>query len=508
MTAIGASERGGPRIAVLGLSHETNTFCVAPTDLAAFEREGVLRGEDIWARHATAHTTLAGFWEAGQRTRADLVPLVWYSAIPAGTIARVAFERMLGDLLGRLREGGPWDGVLLALHGAAVADGFPDADGEIARRVRALVGPGVRVGLALDMHANVSPLMVDSVDITTVYRTNPHVDPRERAAECGELLVRAIRGEIRPVQALVQVPAAINITRQDTSEAPMSELVAEVERVLGEPGVLHASVAEGYPYADVPEMGMTALVVADGDAGVARRHAEAIAARAWSRRAEFGVRALPPDAALRAAAAGPHPALVLDVGDNIGGGGPGDSTVLLDAAQRLGIRDVLVILVDPAAVAACRAAGVGGEVTREVGGAIDARYCRPVRVRGHVRVLSDGRWEEPQPTHGGTRFFDAGPTAVLDTTDGHTLILVSKPQLPSSLEQLRAVGLEPGSFAILTAKGVISPRAGYERVTRATYAADTPGVTAADLSILPYERRRRPLFPFEPEAALETAPNG
>jgi microcystin degradation protein MlrC len=210
------------------------------------------------------------------------------------------------------------------------------------------------------------------------------------------------------------------------------------------------------------------------------------------------VRALPPEEALRTAAAGPHPALVLDVGDNIGGGGPGDSTVLLEAAQRLGIRSVLVILVDPDAVAACRAAGVGNEVRRTVGGRIDPRWCRPVGVTGRVVRLADGRWEEPSPTHGGFRFFDAGPSAVVETSDGHTLILVSKPQMPTSLEQLRALGLDPTSFAILTAKGVISPRAGYERVTRTTLVADTPGVTAADVSRLPYQRRRRPLYPFEP----------
>jgi microcystin degradation protein MlrC len=490
------------RLAVLGLWHETNTFCRVPTGHDAFEQEGVHRGEAIWGAHATSHTSLAGFWRAGERLGVEFVPLMHAGAVPSGTIAFDVFESLAGEMLGMLRAGGPWDGVLLAQHGAAVADGVPDADGELVARVRDTVGPDVPVGLALDLHANLSARMIDLTTATALYRTNPHVDPRERADELAEVIVRAIRGEVRPVQALRQVPLAINITRQATAESPMRDLMSELDAVVARPGVLTASLAEGYPWADVPEMGMSALVVTDGAPGLAREAADALAVSAWERRTDMLATALPVDEALRLAAArAPGPSLVLDVGDNIGGGGPGDSTAVLEAAVRLGIRGVLVILVDPDAVAACAAAGVGGRVAREVGGRLDPRFCAPVAVAGRVRTLSDGRFEEPTPTHGGQRYFDAGPTAVLETDAGHTLVLTSRAVLPASLEQLRALGLRPEAWPVLVAKGVVSPRAGYERVTTATFVADTPGVTAADLSGLPYAHRRRPMFPFEPDTA-------
>ena len=128
-------------------------------------------------------------------------------------------------MLGALRRDGPWDGVLLAQHGAAVSESYPDADGEVAARVRDLVGPAMPVGMSLDMHGNLTQRMIQSTTVTNVYRTNPHLDARERALDCATLIVRTVRGEIRPVQALEMPPLVINIVKQFTGEEPMRGLV-------------------------------------------------------------------------------------------------------------------------------------------------------------------------------------------------------------------------------------------------------------------------------------------
>ena len=145
--------------------------------------------------------------------------------------------------------------MLLAQHGAAVVRGFPDADAEVIRRVREVVGPDVPIGMTNDMHANLSHEMIAGTTVTTVYRTNPHLDARDRGLECADLIVRTIRGEIRPVQALEQIPAAIEIVRQYTAVSPMREICEDLDAVLARPGILTASVAEGYPWADVDEDG-------------------------------------------------------------------------------------------------------------------------------------------------------------------------------------------------------------------------------------------------------------
>ncbi|HEV2123856.1 MAG TPA: M81 family metallopeptidase, partial [Chloroflexota bacterium] len=203
------------RLALLGFSHETNTFATSPTDYEQFVISGILRGDEIVAKHKTAHTSVAGYLEAAERFGVHVVPLLYASTEPSGVITRDAYDRLTHEMLSLLEERGPWDGVLLAQHGAAVVEGLPDADGDFTARVRRVV-KDIPVGVSLDMHANVTQQLVEHATVTVIYRTNPHVDPRPRALECAELIVRAVRGEIRPVQALEMPRLAINIVKQFT----------------------------------------------------------------------------------------------------------------------------------------------------------------------------------------------------------------------------------------------------------------------------------------------------
>ena len=494
------------RLAALGLSHETNTFSRVPADYAQFARGGLARGDEIVREYGDSNATMAGFLEAGERLGCEVVPLIMARTGPIGTITKDAFDRIVGEMLALLEEQGPWDGVLLAQHGAAVSEEFPDADGEVAARVRALVGPGVPVGMAPDMHANISQRMIANTTATVVYRTNPHLDPRLRAYQCAELIVRTIRGEIRPVQGLEMPPVVINILKQFTGQEPMAGVVRDVEAVEARPGMLSASAAEGYPYADVEEMGMSFLAIHDGDAAAAREAARWMARRAWERRAELVGDAPCAEEALRLAATAPQgPVVLMDAGDNIGGGSSADSTVILAAARQLGIRSFLQTLYDPEAVAACVAAGVGAEVTLPVGAKTDDLHGSPVTVTGRVRVISDGRFEDSTPTHGGFRYYDGGTTVVLETADDHTLVLTSERVGNTSLEQMYSVGVRPERMRVIVAKGVVSPRPAYSRIASEIILVNTPGVTTADLSFFTYHRRRRPLFPFEPDATYEPA---
>ena len=296
-------------------------------------------------------------------------------------------------------------------------------------------------------------------------------------------------------------PLVVNILRQGTSDAPMRDLLTLAREQAARPGVLSVSVVEGFPYSDVPDMGMAFLAITDDNAALATGVSNILADAAWSIRADLVGDAWKIDEALQhadAAAAGP--VVLFDVGDNVGGGSPGDSTHVLHEAQRLGIRGVLQGLCDPEVVAQCQAAGVGGRVNVLVGGKIDDRHGAPLHVQAEVTALSDGRYEDPQPTHGGFRFYDDGPTAALKSDDGLTLVVTSKGAGTSSLEQFRAVGIDPLQVKILVVKGVHSPRAAVEPVASEMLWLATPGATTADLSTFTYHHRRRPMFPFEPDA--------
>ena len=216
-------------------------------------------------------------------------------------------------------------------------------------------------------------------------------------------------------------PLAIGILRQGTSDWPMCELIARAAALYEQEHVLSVSVVEGFPYADVAEMGMSFIAVTDDDEALADRIVTDLAAEAWRLRSEFVGLGVDVEAALvRAAASAERPVVLLDVGDNVGGGSPADSTHVLEAAQRLGIRDLFHSLCDPVAVEHCRSAGLGASVTLAVGARTDTLHGAPVNVTGRVRHLDDGTFEDTGVTHGGFRFFDAGHRALLETEDGHS----------------------------------------------------------------------------------------
>ena len=494
------------RFAILGISHETNTFSPVPADYAAFEAEGILRGQEIVDEFSGSEATAEGFLQAARDLGFEGVPLIHARTGPIGTITKHAFDRIVGEMIDLLRNNGPWDGVLLANHGAAVSEEFPDVDGEVSRRVRELVGPDVPVGIAVDMHANVSQEMVRQTTAVTVYRSNPHLDARERARECAEIIFRAAKGEISPVQWLEMPPMYINIVKQFTGEEPMKSLVADSLEAQEAPGIISTSVAEGYPYADVEEMGMSFLAIADGNLDLARAKAVWMAERAWERRAEMHIHVPSVREALEMAEthadANPDsgPVVLMDVGDNIGGGSSADSTHILEEAQRMGVSSYLQSLYDPESVQRCVESGVGSEVTLSVGAKTDDLHGKPVAVTGGVTRLSDGKYEDTRPTHGGYRFFDGGTTAVLETTDGHTLLLTSKRDGNTSREQMYSVGIWPERYRVVVAKGVVSPRPAYQPIASRIILVNTPGVTTADMTPFTYRRRRKPLYPFEMDA--------
>ncbi|MCA1725859.1 MAG: M81 family metallopeptidase, partial [Thermomicrobia bacterium] len=235
------------RLALLGYYHETNTFATTLTDYAQFVASGILRGEELVRAHGEGQSTVSGYLDVGREPGVEVVPLYFANTGPLGTITADAFERINAECLQLLREHGPWDGILLALHGAAVSEEYHDADGEFTARVRALVGPAMPIGVSLDLHGNITARLVENATVTVLYRTNPHLDARIRARECGEIIVRAVRGEVHPVQAIEMPPLVVNIVKQFTGAQPMQGMMEDVEAAMRRPGMLSASGVMGFP---------------------------------------------------------------------------------------------------------------------------------------------------------------------------------------------------------------------------------------------------------------------
>jgi microcystin degradation protein MlrC len=262
--------------------------------------------------------------------------------------------------------------------------------------------------------------------------------------------------------------------------------------------MLSVSLMAGFPYADVPAMGPAVIAVADGDAGLAAAAAEELAAELWAARHELMVPCPSAEEAVRLAlAAARRPVILVDLGDNIGGGSPGDGTVLLRQILEQRAEGALVVLRDPAAVEQARRAGPGGQIKCEVGGKADRLHGDPVAIRGQVRSLHEGRWVEEQPRHGGLRYNDQGATAVVALERGGTLVLNSLRTPPFSLGQLTSLGIDPARQHILVVKAAVAYRAAYAPIAGTIIEADTPGLTSIDPRRFDYIHRRRPMFPWE-----------
>ena len=495
------------RVGVIGLMHESNTFAAGPTPLASFARDVLIEGLAVAAHYADSHHELGGFFEQLAAEGLEAVPLFAAWTMPSGAIAAAAATELADRVVAAVRAALPLDGLLVAPHGAAVAEGEPDFDGYWLSRVRIAVGPGVPLIGTLDLHGNLSPRMVAATDALFAYRTNPHLDQRQTGRAAAALLARTLRGEVRPTAAGAFPPLVANIESQGTAESPCLELYAFADEVRRRPGVLAVSLLLGFPYADVPEMGVGVTVVTDNDSPLAQRYADEIASWWWGHREEFRGDLVPLDEAVRRAATAPGPVCLLDMGDNVGGGSPADSTLVAHELLRQGIGPAFVCLADPQAVAAATRAGVGGTLALAVGGKTDDRHGRPIAGPFRVVGLYDGVFEEAEARHGGLRHYDQGPTAVVEA-GGLTVMLTTLRMPPSSLSQVTTFGLDPAKFRVLVAKGVHAPRAAYAPVCPTLIRVNTAGVTTADLSRFDYRHRRRPLFSFEPDATWTPDPEG
>jgi microcystin degradation protein MlrC len=488
------------RLAVVGLLHEANTFSSDLADLAAYRDGGVHAGADLIEHYRESQAVPGGFLEPlDGDPDVELLPLPVAYVTPRGPVSREAFDVLVGEMCQELAAAGRVDGVLLVLHGAAVAEGHPAADAEIAERVREVVGADAVIGTVMDMHANVDQRLVDAVDVMTAYQTNPHVDARSKAVRCRRLVIEAIRGGRRPALVVEQLPLVVTIVRQDTGLEPMAGLLAKAAEIQRELGTLDLSILEGFPYADTPQMGMSVIAMsADRDTAV--EAVRRFAALVWSHRKELQGNGVPVAEAIQAVLdhRGPKPLLVLDVGDNIGGGGPGDSTVMLAEVLGRKASGAGTTLHDPQAVAKLATVAVGGRVDVLAGGRSVDQDGAPVRLRGVLVGRHSGLYEEEHVAHGGFRFFDGGEMLGIRTDEGVLVVLTSKVIQPVSPAQYRAVGIDPDRLRAHIAKGVNGPRAGYARVCAPdVVVADSPGITRNSVTEFHYEHRRVPMYPYE-----------
>ncbi len=488
----GAVMRGA--VAIAGFYHETNTFSVKPTTFQDFKDYQFATGSDLLDCYEGTGTELGGMILAAKEQGVDLAPLLFAAAVPSGTITRDCLDRILGMLTRALRDADPVAGLLLVLHGAAVAEGVEDADGHLLAALRDALGADCPIVVTTDYHANLSPWMVASADAIVGYDSFPHIDMAERGAEAVSLLLRLQNG--RPlVAAFRKLPLATVPQRQPTAEEPVAGIFARLHELEKKPEIACGTLAMGFPYADIGDLGASVLVYGEHDDAV-NAAADEIAGLLWSRRRDF----LPELTQMEdlAGAIGPDaevPLILADPADNIGGGSAGDGTAVLRELLRADAKGAVVVINDPAAVSEAAEAGVGGHFSGMVGGTADRAHGEPVRIEGPVTYLDEARF-----THSGSYMngfvTSMGLTAVV-AAGGVQVVITSLRTMPFDIEQLRAVGIEPAEQRIIVVKSATAWRAAYGPLAASILTLDTPGICPSNLARLPYRNRPRPLYPLE-----------
>jgi len=490
------------RVAVGGISHETSTFTPVPTTLASYEERFLLHGQRILEVMGGTNTTIGGYMQGAERHGFELIPTLLANAHTSAPTPRRLFDALVGELLAGIEAAGPIDGVLLELHGSMCAgdldssDGVPDAEGFILGKVRQLVGPKVPILAELDIHSNVTPLMVQMADVLIGRESYPEIDMAERARECADVLARIWNDGLRPTMAVHQIPMVWGMN-QVTAHSPMKEAIAELHRIEALPGVVCGSIATCYFVADVPDMGASVYVVTDNDQGAAQRYADELGAWCYQRRADWHF-SLPRahEVLAGAKAGGRYPVILADMRDNTGGGSPGDSTGLLRAFLDAGVKEACVLNIsDPDAVRQCQTAGVGATLTLDVGGKSSPLQGEPVRMTARVVALSDGKFRYDGPMFAGLES-NLGPSAHIEQNGVHVLLTTRREQ-PFDTAFARTLGLDPRQMRFIGVKSAAHFRAGFESWAGAIHLVSESSVH--DLGNLPFKRLNRRLYPFHDE---------
>ena len=495
----------GKRIAVGMISHETNSFSPVPTDLASFagQRHGIVEAEEIIRDFAGTKTGIGGFLEIGESEGWKMIGTVVASATPSANVAASAHEDLKGRLVEHLRSASKLDGVLLHLHGAMLSENAPDAEGDICRAVRDVIGPDVPLVVELDLHGNITEEFCDVVDGVIVYDTNPHVDAYERGVEAAELMARILRGDIsRPTVHISKPPMLPPTINMRTAEGPMVRLLERGREWEAGPGILNVAVFPGFPYADFADAG-TSIVVTATDSRSGERCAAEMGRLAWELREDF-LKSIPPvDEAVERAlslasdesGSDEGPVVLADVADNPGGGGSGDTPELLRELVKRGARGALACLWDPETVEEAFTAGIGTEREFRLGGKTSDLYGEPVVARGIVRCLSDGLFTGYGPVVRRLAV-RCGRTALIDVA-GLKIVITSIRHAANDRGYFRVVGIQPEREPLLVIKSRGHFRADFEPIAREIVEVDAPGAANPNLSRYDFQHVRRPIWPLD-----------
>ena len=469
------------KIALAGMSHESNTFNIVKTELESFD----LRDGDMFIQQGRTDSSASGFYETLVENGMDVFPLFFARTLPSGTVTLDAYEYIKSHILEKLRDGGPWDAVCLALHGSMAVEGIFDPEGDLLEAVRSVAGFEIPIVCALDMHATVTERMALLSDGYAVFRTAPHIDSFNTGERAAGVLLEILRSKKKTVNVLIKIPILVSGEQSETNVDPAKSLFESLQELDKLPEVLCASYVMGFPWADSPFGGAGALVTGWADSyEVLVKTARKIADAFWDKRAEFvySTPAMTPEQAIQAAiSAVKFPVIISDSADNPTAGASQDTTRFLRKMIESGMKNaVYTCVADSEAYAVCASHVKNDVFELTLGGRSSGKECERFTVVAELINLAESQ----------------GTSYAVMQAKGVKFIISNKRCATYFPETLRDLGLEPSSLNTIGIKaGYLSPE--YQEISKQSILALTDGDTALDLRKLPYKKTPRPIYPLD-----------
>jgi microcystin degradation protein MlrC len=469
------------KIALAGMSHESNTFNRVKTGLESFD----LTDGEGFLQQGRTDSSASGFYKGLTGNGREVVPLFFARAIPSGTVKLEAYEYIKSQILKNLCAKGPWDAVCLALHGSMAVEGLYDPEGDLLEAVRFVVGFKVPIVCALDMHATLTERMALLSDGYAVFRTAPHIDAFETGVRAADILLKTLKRKKKTINVLVKIPILVSGEQSETGTDPAKALFGSLPEYDKLPNVLCASYVMGFPWADSPFSGAGALVTGWADSREALNSlAKKMAAAFWDSRSEFifSTPAMPPEQAIKTALSSKKfPVVVSDSADNPTAGASQDTTQFLQLMIESGMQNaVYTCVADLKAYALCASHVPGDVFELTFGGRSSGKKSELYTVVAKLINLAKSQ----------------GTSYAVMQVNGVKFIISNRRCATYFPATLRELGLEPSSFNMIGIKaGYLSPE--YKSISKQSILALTDGDTALELQKLPYIKTPRPIYPLD-----------
>ena len=494
------------KLVIGSFMQETNSFSISKTDLNSFKNRytgGYSEfsiGEEIISHNYKKGNEIGAFIEVAEKENIQLVPLVSANACPGGPVTAEAYNKIKMLFLEKLKQVKEFDGVLLTLHGAMVAEGLDDPGGDFLEAVRTQIGKDIPIVSSFDMHANFTKKMMDNLDALAGYDTWPHIDFFETGERAIHIMISILKEKIKPTIAMKRLPIMAAVNAQ-TTHGPMMEAMKRAKAIEKEKDVISTAIFAVQPWLDLYDVGFSIVVVTDNDLDLAQRKADEIARMIWKSREKFSVKELTEltveEALTRAREIDGGPIVLSDSANSPSGGAGADSTYVLKKLVDLGVEfPVTLTITDPEAVKKCIDKGVGENITVKVGGKIDKDFSQPLSVDGYIKTISDGKYVYKRKIWQGM-VENMGKTVVLVIKKNIFLVITELRAITFDPEQFISLGISPEDMKIIIVKSPNTFRPNYETFAKEIIMLKAPGPCSSNLVDLPFKNIKRPMYPWD-----------